>query len=128
MKRLVLLIALLMPFSAHSMDPDELVLSPAQETEAREIFQKLRCPACTHQSLMESDADIAKDIRVLIRDKIKQGHPPDQIVALIVATYGESVLIVPAAEDTPVLWYTPLVVFILAAGAIAITFRRNRKG
>ena len=107
----------------------ESLPNPAQETHARALQKEFRCLVCQGESIDESGAPLAADLRRLIREHIARGESDDQIRHYLVSRYGEFILMKPRVEPaTYVLWAAPLVVLLLAAATAAfITFRaRNR--
>jgi len=124
---LFLAIALLATLPAHAVEPDEVLQDPALETRAREISEGLRCLVCQNQSIDDSGAPLAKDLRLLVRERLKAGDSNQQIVDFIVARYGEFVLLKPRFEThTLVLWLATPAVFLAAILIIALAFRRRR--
>ena len=124
---LFLAIALLATLRAHAVEPDEVLQDPALEARAREISEGLRCLVCQNQSIDDSGAPLAKDLRLLVRERLKAGDSNQQIVDFIVARYGEFVLLKPRFEThTLVLWLATPAVFLAALLIIALAFRRRR--
>lgn len=120
MTRLVALILLLVSFAwtAHAVEPDEILADPALEARARALTQELRCVVCQNQSVDDSDAPLARDIRVLVRERIKAGDSDEEVRAFMIERYGKFVLLSPPVEgDTLPLWLAPLA--IVALGALA---------
>lgn len=116
MTRLVALILLLASFAwtAHAVEPDEILADPALETRARALTQELRCVVCQNQSVDDSDAPLARDIRVLVRERIKAGDSDAQVRAFMIERYGKFVLLSPPVEgDTLPLWLAPLAIVLL---------------
>ena len=127
--RLVLTALLLSVFSAPALaiDPGEILKNPQQEAEARTLFAEFRCMVCQSQSILTSDAPLAKDFRVLIRQQIVAGKTPAQIRHFMVARYGDFILMDPPLDtETVLLWATPGLV-VLGAGALAIWALRRRR-
>jgi cytochrome c-type biogenesis protein CcmH len=112
---------------ALAVQPDEILTDPALEARARAISAGLRCLVCQNQSIDESDAPLARDLRILVRDRLKAGDSDEQIVNFVVDRYGEFVLLKPRFEPhTLLLWLaTPIVG--LAALTIVILAARRRK-
>ena len=112
---------------ALAVQPDEILTDPALEARARAISAGLRCLVCQNQSIDDSDAPLARDLRILVRDRLKAGDSDKQIVDFVVARYGEFVLLKPRFEPhTMLLWLaTPIVG--LAAIAIVVLAARRRK-
>lgn len=109
---------------AAAADPAERLSDPAQEARARALFRDVRCLVCQSQSIDESDAELAHDLRQLIRQEIRAGESDDQIRAYLVSRYGQFVLLTPRfSPGNAILWVGPLLV--VAAGA-AVFFGRRR--
>jgi len=116
----LLLAAMLKP--AFAVNPDEVLADPALETRARTISAELRCMVCQNQSIDDSNAELAKDLRVLVRERIVAGDTDQQVLDYIVSRYGEFVLLKPPfAINTILLWGMP--VFLLLIGG-AVVFRQ----
>ena len=112
---------------AWAVRPDEMLSDPALEARARALSRELRCLVCQNESIDDSSADLAHDLRVLVRDRIKKGDTDQQALAYIVARYGEFVLLKPRFDlRNSLLWGTPVV--LLLAGALFMLFgaRRHR--
>lgn len=127
MRRLVLcLFLMLSAVPAFAVNPDEVMQDPALEARARALSAELRCMVCQNQSIDDSNAELAKDLRVLVRERIARGDTDEQVIAYVVSRYGEFVLLKPRFETkTLLLWGTPVV--LLAVGAIAMTFAARRR-
>jgi cytochrome c-type biogenesis protein CcmH len=124
--RAALLAALLLAAAAaHAVQPDEVMKDPALEARARALSSELRCMVCQNQSIDDSDASLARDIRLLIRDRIAKGESNDAVRAFLVSRYGDFILLKPPLEPhTLLLWLSaPLT---LALGALAIVFAMRR--
>jgi cytochrome c-type biogenesis protein CcmH len=112
---------------AQAVEPAERLADPAQEARARAISRELRCLVCQNESIDESGADLAHDIRVLLRRRIAAGDSDAQAVQYIVARYGQFVLLKPPVEPaTYVLWFGPPL--LLVAGALGLLLRARRRG
>jgi cytochrome c-type biogenesis protein CcmH len=120
---LVACYALLAP--AYAVQPDEILANPAQESRARELSRELRCMVCQNQSIDDSDAPLARDLRLLVRERISAGDSNGQVMDFLVARYGEFVLLKPRFElQTLLLWLlTPV---LLLGGGVAL-WRSNRR-
>jgi cytochrome c-type biogenesis protein CcmH len=119
MLRILLLILFLLPFSAVALTSEERLSDPDKEKQAHEIFKQIRCVVCSGESINDSKADIAKSLRVLIRQRVSQGMAEKQIIDEIINSYGESILMKPPFnKNTLILWIAPL--FILIAGIVII--------
>jgi cytochrome c-type biogenesis protein CcmH len=124
----LLLAALLLGAPALAVTPQERLADPALEARARALSQNLRCLVCQNESIDESDADLAHDIRVLLRQRMLAGDTDAQAVQYLVARYGQFVLLRPPVEPaTWVLWYGPGAV-LLAAGLGTALWLRRRTG
>jgi cytochrome c-type biogenesis protein CcmH len=111
---------------AHAVQPDEVLQDSALEARARAISEGLRCLVCQNQSIDDSDAPLAKDLRVLVRERLKGGDSDQEIVDFIVARYGEFVLLKPRFEaHTLLLWFATPAVFLVALLLIALAYRRR---
>ena len=112
---------------AHAVEPDEVLKDPAQEARAREITRELKCVVCQNQSVDDSDAPLAKDIRVLVRERIVAGETDDAVREYIVQRYGQRVLLrPPLAIDTALIWIGPFALFVIALGTALLFLRRGR--
>lgn len=113
----LLLLAILVPLPAHAVQPSEVLQDPALEARARALSAHLRCLVCQNQSIDDSDAPLAKDLRLLVRERLVAGDSDSEVTSFLVARYGEFVLLKPPfAMHTLLLWLTPL---LLLAGAVA---------
>ncbi len=125
---LALVLACLMTTSAWAItSPDERLPDPALEARALELTQKLRCVVCQNESVENSHADIARDLRVLVRRQIASGQSDDQIVAFLRARYGDYILLQPpVAGRTVVLWAMPVIALGLGAVLAWPSLRRRK--
>lgn len=134
MKRLGIILALaaavLFGSPAHAVQPDEIMADPIKEARARELSKELRCMVCQNQSIDDSDAPLARDLRLLVRERILAGDSDSQVVEFLVARYGEFVLLKPRFNPhTMLLWLLPPLA--LMGGGIALwvySDRRRRAG
>ncbi|MBZ9876228.1 cytochrome c-type biogenesis protein [Mesorhizobium sp. Ca11] len=124
---LVLLLALFFAGAAQAVKPDEVLQDPALEVRARALSEGLRCMVCQNQSIDESDADLARDLRILVRQRLVAGDTDQQVMDYIVSRYGEFVLLKPRFSlRNALLWGTP--VFLLLAGGLFIVLSaRSRR-
>jgi cytochrome c-type biogenesis protein CcmH len=121
-----LLLALALAAAAGAVEPEEQLADPALEARAREIGQELRCLVCQNQSIDDSDADLARDLRRIVRERLTAGDTYDQVMAFVTARYGDYVLLRPPLRaGTLALWFGPVV--LLVAGIAAIMLRRRRR-
>ena len=119
-KALMTITAILLAFPAAAQDS---AISAEQENTAREIGRSLRCVVCQNQSIEDSDADLAKDMRGLVRERLAAGDEPDEVIEFIRARYGDYVLLKPPVQgNTWLLWALP---FILLIGGSAYLARRR---
>ncbi|MEQ1865866.1 MAG: cytochrome c-type biogenesis protein [Micropepsaceae bacterium] len=121
---LVALAATALATTAFAVEPDEILADPALEARARAITQELRCVVCQNQSIDDSNAPLAKDMRVLVRERVKLGESDDQIRAYLVQRYGNFVLLKPPLQaDTLALWFSPLVFLAIGFALVWGYFR-----
>lgn len=117
----------LAPTPAYAVGAGEALADPAKEQRARALFKQLRCLVCQNQSIDDSDADLARDLRVLVRERIQAGDSDEQVLAFLTARYGDFVLLKPPVKaSTLPLWLAPFVILVLGAGVIAVAVRRRR--
>jgi cytochrome c-type biogenesis protein CcmH len=123
---LALLAALMIGGGARAVQPDEVLKDPVLEHRAREISSGLRCLVCQNQSIDDSDAQLAKDLRLLVRERLVAGDSDEAVRHYLVQRYGEFVLLKPTFKaHTLLLWLTPVLVLALGAlGAYAALRRR----
>lgn len=125
MKRLILILCLLAT-PVLAVQPDEVLDDPVLEARARELSKGLRCPVCQSESIDESNADIARDLRILVRDRIVAGDSDEQAIAYIVDRYGEYVLLKPTFGGANlVLWIAGPAMLLGALGMGAVYLRRR---
>jgi cytochrome c-type biogenesis protein CcmH len=124
---LTLLLATIAGLSpAQAVRPDEMLADPVLEARARDISRDLRCLVCRNQSIDDSDADLAHDLRVLVRERVTAGDSNEQAIGFVRARYGDFVLLRPPfAIGTALLWGGPLLVLLLGGLAIARFYRRR---
>jgi cytochrome c-type biogenesis protein CcmH len=128
MLRLLLLFVVFHAGDALAVQPDEMLADPTLETRARAISRELRCMVCQNQSIDDSEAPLARDLRLLVRERLKAGDDDRQVLDFLVARYGEFVLLKPRFEwHTALLWLTPLVVFIGGGIALVLATQRRRR-
>lgn len=126
---LTAIVLLAAPSASYAVQPDEIMADSAKEARARELSRELRCMVCQNQSIDDSDAPLARDLRLLVRERLAGGDSDSQVLDFLVARYGEFVLLKPRLErHTLLLWLlTPLA---LGGGGIALWwhYRRREKG
>ena len=124
---LALGLALLGACPAVAVQPDEMLANPQLEARARALSRELRCMVCQNQSIDDSDAPLARDLRILVRERLQAGDSDQKVLDFLVARYGQFVLLKPKfAWETALLWFTPLAVFGLGAIALVIAARGRR--
>ena len=122
----LMLLALLVVAPLHAVQVDEILPDPALETRARALSHDLRCMVCQNQSIDDSEAPLARDLRLLVRERLKAGDSDSQVIDYLVARYGEFVLLKPRMSwHTAILWWAPLA--ILIAGLLALGFAAWRR-
>jgi len=108
-----------------SIEPNEILLDQNQELRARDISKKIRCMVCQNESIDESNAPLARDLRILIRNKIKEGNSNKEIYIFLTDRYGDFILLKPPFKlSTFALWLLPFIFFIVG---VFIVFRHNKK-
>jgi cytochrome c-type biogenesis protein CcmH len=123
--RLALILFLACASAAGAVQPDEQLSDPVLEKRAREISAGLRCLVCQNQSIDDSDAPLARDLRLLVRQRLTEGDSDAEVRGYLVARYGDFILLKPPFEaGTLLLWVTPFAV--LAGGAIVLALRARR--
>jgi cytochrome c-type biogenesis protein CcmH len=125
--RALLLVLVLLAGPAFAVQPDEVLPNPAQEARARAISAGLRCLVCRNESIDESNADLARDLRLLVRERIVAGDSDDEVVAFLVDRYGEYVLLRPTASGANlILWIAGPAMLALGLLVGAAYVRRRR--
>ena len=115
------------PTAALAVEPDEMLKDAALEARARDLSSELRCLVCQNQSIDDSAAPLARDLRLLVRERLTQGDSDSQVLNFLVARYGEFVLLKPRFElHTLLLWGLPPVVLVAGMIALFVTARRRQ--
>jgi cytochrome c-type biogenesis protein CcmH len=129
-RRLALsILALLAPLAALAVEPDEILSDAKLEARARALSGELRCMVCQNESIDESHAELARDLRLLVRERLRAGDGDDEIRAFLVQRYGDFILLKPPFKlATWLLWGAPFLVLATGAGAIIFAIRRRRPG
>jgi len=118
----------LAPRPAAAVNPDEMLNDPVLEHRAREISKGLRCLVCQNQSIDDSDADLAKDLRIIVRERLKAGDSDGAVVDFVVSRYGDFVLLRPPFKmATLALWIGPALIALGGSAAMIAYLRRNRR-
>ena len=125
MKRLALIFCLLAS-PLWAVQPDEVLDDPALEARARDISQGLRCPVCQSESIDESNADIARDLRLLVRERLLAGDSDREVLDFVVARYGEYVLLKPTTEGANLILWITGPAMLLAALGVGLVYTRRR--
>jgi cytochrome c-type biogenesis protein CcmH len=132
MKRMLMVafvLALIGGSSAYAVQPDEVMSDPIKEARARNLSRDLRCMVCQNQSIDDSEAPLARDLRLLVRERIAAGDSDTQVVDFLVARYGEFVLLRPRFErGTLLLWLLPPLLLVGGGAALWMHARRRSKG
>ena len=124
---LVLVLALIGVSSAHAVQPDEILSDPALEARARALSRELRCMVCQNQSIDDSDAPLARDLRILVRERLVAGDSDTKVIDFLTARYGEFVLLKPRfGVGTTLLWLAPLIALVAGGCGLAFALRRRR--
>lgn len=126
-RRLFVIIFLMLSLSpAFAVNPDEVLADPALEARARALSAQLRCMVCQNQSIDDSNAELAKDLRLLVRERITNGDSDEAVITYVVSRYGEFVLLNPRFETkTLILWGAPVLLLLAGAAAMLVAIRRR---
>ena len=120
------LLVLAVAAPAYAIEPQEQLTDPRLEARARTLGQELRCLVCQNESIDDSNADLARDLRTIVRERLTAGDSDQQVLGFVTARYGDYVLLRPPVRaGTLVLWFGPVV--LLVAAIIAMTLRRRRR-
>ena len=126
-RAIAIALLLLASAPAQAVLPNEVLADPALESRARELSRNIRCLVCQNQSIDESNADLARDLRILVRERLKSGDSDQQILDFLIARYGDFILLKPPLKGvTIVLWFGPAIVFVAALIGLGVYFRRRR--
>ena len=128
MKRLALIFVLLFAAPVWAVQPDEMLADPALEARARDLSSELRCLVCRNESIDESNAGLARDLRLLVRERLVAGDSDEQVIAFIVDRYGEYVLLQPTINGSNWLLWAAGPLMLLLAGGIGYGYLRGRAG
>lgn len=114
--------------TAHAVEPDEVLADPALEARAREISANIRCVVCQSQNIDDSNAPLARDMRIIVRERLSAGESNEEVYAFLVDRYGDYVLLRPPVQSNTVfLWAAPLVIFLTALTAAGLYLAGMRK-
>ncbi|HZY67668.1 MAG TPA: cytochrome c-type biogenesis protein [Devosia sp.] len=126
---LALLLTLWLAVPALAVNPDEILADPVLETRARAISAQLRCLVCQNESIDDSNADLARELRLIVRERLVAGDSDAQVLQYLVDRYGEYVLLRPVfAPHTALLWAAAPVILVIGGVAIVLALRRRRAG
>jgi cytochrome c-type biogenesis protein CcmH len=121
------MVALATSPGALAVQPDEILGDATLETRARALSKELRCMVCQNQSIDDSDAPLARDLRVLVRERLQAGDSDYEVINFLVSRYGEFVLLKPRFSAlTAALWLSPAVILLIGAFSLLLAFRRSR--
>jgi len=121
---LLMLMTAAMP--AFAVQPDEVLKDPVLEARARALSRDLRCMVCQNQSIDDSEAPLARDLRILVRERLTAGDSDKQVIDFLVARYGDFVLLKPPfTAQTLLLWLTPVLVLLIAGTGLLLWMRRR---
>ncbi|MDH2326128.1 cytochrome c-type biogenesis protein CcmH [Cereibacter sp. SYSU M97828] len=122
-----LILSLLLAGPAFAVQPGEMLSDPALESRAREISKGLRCPVCRNENIDDSNATIASDLRLLVRERLVAGDDDQQVVDFVVDRYGEYVLLNPVARGAGMILWIAGPLMLLGGGAVAWAYLRRRR-
>lgn len=126
MIRYVAIVLLLWATAALAVQPDEVLDDPALEARARDLSKDLRCLVCRNESIDESNADLARDLRLLVRERLVAGDSDDQVIDFVVDRYGEYVLLKPTTSGGNWLLWAAGPLMLVLAGGIGVIYLRKR--
>ena len=128
MRFLLIILVAFLPIMAQAVEPDEMLDNPALELRAREISKQLRCVVCQNQDIDSSNAGVARDLRLVVRERLELGETNDEIMDYVHARYGDYVLLKPPFKpSTFALWLAPPLSALLALGFGASVLRQSRR-
>ena len=123
---LVIVLFLFFPFNTNAVDPSEILRNPTLEKRARHISKDLRCLVCQNQSIDDSDAPLARDLRLLVRERLIQGDTDNEVFDYVVSRYGDFVLLRPPVKAvTAILWLGPAIFVLIGFIGLLRYFRRQ---
>ena len=128
MRALIVAIALIVASPANSVEPDEILQDTALEERARQVSQLLRCLVCRNETIDESNAPLARDLRIVVRELIRDGKSDDEVIAHVVDRYGEFVLFRPTAQGLNWILYLAGPALFVLASLSAVLYLRRRSG
>lgn len=126
MRRLALALMLALAAPAFAADPSEMLKDPVLENRAEKLGKELRCLVCQSESIEDSNADLAKDLRIIVREQIQSGKSDSEVKKFVVDRYGDYVLLNPPFKaSTLVLWLGPFAFLVVGIGAVWAFYRRR---
>jgi len=126
---LALILGLLLPAGAAAVLPDEVLDDPVLEGRARELSQLIRCVVCQNESIDTSNADLARELRLLVRERLSAGDSDPEVLDFLVARYGDFVLLRPRMTPANyLLWFGPAALLLIGLIGVVVYFRRRRPG
>src|SRR5436305_1012114 len=129
LRSLLLIVALIAPIPASAVQPDEVLPDATLEARARALSKELRCMVCQNQSIDDSDAPLARDLRILVRERLQGGDSDSQVIDFLVTRYGEFVLLKPRFTwHTALLWLGPPATLIGGMVVLLLVARRRSRG
>jgi cytochrome c-type biogenesis protein CcmH len=126
-RALLLVMALVAAGPALAVQPDEVLSDPVLEARARALSAELRCPVCRAESIDESNADIARDLRLLVRERLQAGDTDAQVLDFMVARYGEYILLEPTRSGSNLILWIAGPLMLVAGGGLAYVGQRRRR-
>jgi cytochrome c-type biogenesis protein CcmH len=128
MRALLLALMVVLAAPAWAVEPDEMLDDPALEARARALSQEIRCLVCQNEPIDSSNAPLARDLRILVRERISAGDSDQAVKAFLVARYGDYVLLDPPMKLTTfMLWFGPALILLLGAAGVMLYFARLRR-
>ncbi len=130
MRALLICIALILAplTSANAVLPNEVLKDPLLEKRARALSKNIRCLVCQNQSIDDSNADLARDLRILVRERLTAGDSDTAVLDFLIARYGDFVMLKPPFKgSTYILWFGPVGIFIIAVIGLSVFFRRRQR-
>ena len=123
---LALVLGLLVPAGAAAVLPDEVLEDPVLEGRARDLSQLIRCLVCQNESIDTSNADLARELRILVRERLTAGDSDQEVLDFLVARYGDFVLLRPRMTPANyLLWFGPLLLLLIGLAGVVLYFRRR---
>lgn len=126
-KFLILIVTLVSLAPAFAVEPNEILSDPVLEARARALSKTLRCMVCQNESIDDSSAPLAKDLRVLVRERVQKGDTDAEVRDFLIARYGDFILLQPRLRpETILLWGIPVLVLLAGAGAMVLASQRRQ--